>query len=256
MSMKRKLAATFLSGLAIASILAATALAFPQASNAASTQATKTPAAASERPAPPTGRSGAGIQGQNQDEYLANALGITADELQAAQTKAYAAAVQVALDAGDITQEQADALLSDEPGQGMGPGKVHIDSQKYLANALGITDDELSAAQEKAFEAQVAQAVTDGRMTQEQADALLGQRALQKYIADNDLYAGIVKSALEDGALTQAQADALLSDIEAGTGSGLGFFGGQIGGPQGGPNGGPGGPDARPGGERSPRPAE
>ena len=255
--MKKKLAATLLSGLAIASILAATALAFPQASSAASKQATKTPAAAPERPAPPAGRSGANIQGKNQDEYLADALGITVDELQTAQTKAYETAVQAALDAGDITQAQADALLSNEPGQREDLGKVRINSQKYLAGALGITDDELSAAQEKASEAQIAQAVTDGRMTQEQADAMLGQQALQKYVADNDLYTSIVKSALEDGALTQDQADALLNDAKAGAGNGLGFFGGHMGGLQGGPAGVPqGAPNGGPNGERSPRPAE
>ena len=53
---------------------------------------------------------------------------------------------------------------------------VNLDNDKHLADALGITVDELNAAQEKAAAARLAQAVTDGRLTQEQADLVTASR--------------------------------------------------------------------------------
>lgn len=51
-----------------------------------------------------------------------------------------------------------------------------------LAEALGITVGELEDAQERAFAASVADAVTAGQITQEQADQILAQHALKSYI--------------------------------------------------------------------------
>lgn len=51
-----------------------------------------------------------------------------------------------------------------------------------LAEALGITVGELDDAQERAFAASVADAVTAGQITQEQADQILAQHALKSYI--------------------------------------------------------------------------
>ena len=125
------------------------------------------------------------------DTYLADALGITVEDLQTAQTTAYQAAVDQALADGIITQAQADQLKNGtETGRSMrgfafgfvfGPDSG-IDQESLLANALGITADELSAAREKAQAARIAQAVTDGVITQEDADQMAARQALQTYI--------------------------------------------------------------------------
>ena len=123
--------------------------------------------------------------------YLAEALGITVDELEDAQERAYAASVADAVAAGEITQEQADQILAARAL------KSYIDRQTILATALGMTVEELEAAltggqtlselmEEKgvdaatlqanaqaAYEAAVQQAVTDGVITQTQADEVL-----------------------------------------------------------------------------------
>lgn len=126
-----------------------------------------------------------------EDSYLADALGISVEELQTAQTTAYQAGVDQALAEGLITQAQADQLKS-STGVGrslrgfafgfvFGPDSG-IDQESLLANALGVTVDELSAAREKAQAARIAQAVTDGVITQEEADQMAARQALQAYI--------------------------------------------------------------------------
>ena len=126
-------------------------------------------------------------------ENLAEALGITTDQLEAAQNEAYAASVADAVAAGQITQEQADQILA---AQAL---KNAINRQEIMATALGMTVDELEAARadgqtlvdlmvaqsidsatlqanaQAAFEAAVQQAVADGVITQAQADAFLAQ---------------------------------------------------------------------------------
>ena len=93
---------------------------------------------------------------------------------------------------------------------------VNLDTDKYLADALGITVAELNTAQEKANAAELTQAVADGRMTQEQADLVTAKRALQQYIQDKGLWEQAVASAVKDGVITQAQADTILADAKPG----------------------------------------
>jgi hypothetical protein len=125
------------------------------------------------------GWGGRGIGGSQASEELAQALGITVDELTAAQQKAKEAAITQALDQGLITQAQADQMRStDRLGMNMHfggrmLGSSTIDFRALLADALGITVDELTAAQQAAHEARLAQAVADGTITQEQADLML-----------------------------------------------------------------------------------
>lgn len=230
MSMKNKIIATTLSGLAIVGIVAATTLTFPRLTsaqtdapatattdaNADASAATTTDATTSSVRGKRNGPSGDRI---SPDKYLAEALGITEDELQTAQTTAREAAIKQAVTDGLITQEQADAMLNKTEGQrGVRTNLrgVDLNIDKYLAEALGITVDELNAAQEKAAAAKLAQAVTDGRMTQEQADLVTARQALQQYITDQGLYEKAVTSAVKDGVITQAQADAILTDTEPG----------------------------------------
>lgn len=123
--------------------------------------------------------------------YLADALGITVDELEDAQQRAFEAAIGDAVTAGDLTQEQADRMLAAHALM------AYIDRQAILATALGMSPEELEAAFAKgqtirdlmdekgldaetlmanaqaAYEAAVQQAVADGVITQAQADEIL-----------------------------------------------------------------------------------
>lgn len=127
----------------------------------------------------------------NEQKYLAEALGISEDELKAAQEEARKAMLADAVANGDITQEQVDLM---EIRQTL---SSYLDPRALQINALGITEDELKAYQDEhksmedilsevgmtaeeyqealqaAFESAVAQAVTDGVITQEQADLFL-----------------------------------------------------------------------------------
>lgn len=222
MSIKKKIIATALSGLAVAGIVAATAFAFPQATSAQIDTPSAVTATATPSTTAPGGRGERGRAIDSRiggDTYLAEALGITADELQTAQTTARTAAIKQAVTDGLITQAQADAWLNGTGGprgSRLGIRGVNLDTDKYLADALGITVDALNTAQEKAQAAELAQAVTDGRMTQEQADLVTAKRALQQYIADQGLWEQAVASAVKDGVITQAQADAILADAKPG----------------------------------------
>ena len=239
MNLKNKIIATALSGLAIAGIVAATSLSFPQLTSA-QTSTPVAPATGATAPARRGERNGpnAGINGHG--TYLAQALGISETDLQAAQTKARTAEIQQAVADGLITQAQADAMLNKTAG----PGGVRInlkganlDHEKFLAEALGITTQKLQAAEESAAKAELVQAVTDGRMTQAQADQITAEQALQKYIADKGLFKSAVDSAVQAGVITQAQADTILAQAKTGA---FGFGGMERGGFAGGP-GGPGG---------------
>ena len=124
------------------------------------------------------------------DAALAEARGISVDELQAAQQEARDAALDAAVANGDITQEQADLMRA---GQAV---KEYMDREALTAAALGMTVEELQAARDEgitmadlleqqgldrttfadALQAEadkaLAQAVSDGVITQEQADQL------------------------------------------------------------------------------------
>lgn len=240
MNIKKKLLTAVVGGLAIAGFVAATTLALPQISAAQ----TGTPAAAGQETASanaPLDRKGPGGPAAN-SQYLADALGITQDELAAAQTKAREAGIAQAVKDGLITQEQADAMLNktgaDLRGVRIDLKGANLDQEKLLADALGISVEKLQAAEETAAKAELAQAVTDGRITQEQADQITAERALQKYISDKGFFKSAVESAVSAGVITQAQADAILSKMPQGgfgfgfAPEGLGGFGGR-GGPGG-----------------------
>lgn len=188
------------------------------------------------------------------DEYLANALGITTDELSAAYEKASAAAIAKAVEEGLITQAQADEMSAGGkamPFFGRGGGWLAdqgIDFDLLLAEALGVTTDELQAARQQAEQARLDQAVTDGQLTQEQADLMQGQRALyadQTFLdAMKSAFEAAVQEAVSRGVITQAQADLILEQSANGMGGpGMGGPGmrmpgmGGKGGPRGGGHG-------------------
>ena len=177
------------------------------------------------------------------NEYLAQALGISVDELNAAIQKAKDAALTQAVEKGLITQAQADQLKEKGnvfPFGGRWEGWLTqngIDYEALLADALGITVDELQAAYVKANHARIDQAVADGRLTQEQADLIKGRQAL---FANEDFQSAMrsafeaaVRQAVANGVITQAQADAILEKVgEMGFRGfrGFGEFGGGRGG--------------------------
>jgi len=229
-----------------------------------------------------------GEPGESQ-EALANALGISVETLQAAQQEASDAAIQQALDEGLITQEQADAMILGGGGFRFGRGfggraefgpDSSIDRDALLAEALGISVDDLNAARQQAQSDLLAQAVADGKLTQEQADLILARQALQSYLdpevlfaealgvsadqlqtyrdegltlsqilekvnktaaevrdAQQAAYQAAVQEAVSNGVITQAQADQILAGGSRGL-PGLGGFGKPFGGfdrPQGKP---------------------
>ena len=132
-----------------------------------------------------------GMGGDNQAD-LAAALGISVEELQAAQAKAQAARIAQAVEDGYLTQDQANLMLAMQALRGV------VDHEALMAQALGITVEELQAAHDDgtlrdlldnitpadlqakvqaAYTAAVQQAVTDNVITQEQADLVLAQAA-------------------------------------------------------------------------------
>jgi formaldehyde-activating enzyme involved in methanogenesis len=150
-------------------------------------------------------------------QLLADALGISVEQLETAYENARAAAIEQAVDEGLITREQADEMsvwggLGRKGfgvfGFGRGPKGVAgstIDEEALLANALGITVDDLQAAREQANQAAIAQAVEEGIITQEQADEMQARRNLRSYLERDALLAEALGMSVED--LEAAYAD-------------------------------------------------
>jgi hypothetical protein len=173
---------------------------------------------------------GKGFGGGYTSQDLATALGITLDQLNTAVQNADNAALDQAVKAGLITQAQADQLRNNGkpfPFDGRWGGWLSqsgIDYDTLLANALGITTDKLQAAYIQAYNVRIDQAVTNGNLTQAQADLMKGEFALTSnknfQSAMQSAYQAAVKQAVTDGVITQAQADAILKN-----GNNLGFPG-------------------------------
>ncbi len=184
------------------------------------------PAAASETAAVQVQRGGSG----QSDEYLAQALGVSADELEAAKQTAYQEAIDQALADGLITQAQADAIAERAAASGRLSSRYlreftasdsTIDVDALLADALGVTADELDAARTEAQSLALAAAVEAGDITQEQADQRQAEQALKSYLDEQgfeaqvqSLYENLVQQAVQAGVITQEQADTILSDAD------------------------------------------
>ena len=180
-----------------------------------------------------TGNPGKGFRdggrGGYTDADLATALGITTDQLNTAYQTANAAALKQAVTQGLITQAQADEITANGSAFPLGGrwsdwlSQKGIDFDQFLADALGITVDKLQAAYLQAYNTRIDQAVTDGTLTQAQADLMKGQNALYANKAFQtsmqSAYTSAVKQAVTDGVITQAQADQILANN-----SGMNFF--------------------------------
>lgn len=100
-----------------------------------------------------------------------------------------------------------------------GLGDSAIDMNALLAEALGISTDELAVARVEAQDLALAAAVEAGNITQEQADQMKAQQALKSYLEEQGfddqvqtLYERLVQQAVQAGVITQEQADAILSN--------------------------------------------
>ena len=130
-----------------------------------------------------------GMMGRRQgrdSSFLADELGITLEELDAAREAAQEAALAQAIEEGALTQEEADELLARQAL------RDYLDPRALMAEALGISEEELATTpmytwfeelglDRETFHTQMeaaradalAQAVADGVITQAQADELL-----------------------------------------------------------------------------------
>jgi polyhydroxyalkanoate synthesis regulator phasin len=165
----------------------------------------------------PPGRGGFAEGVRPGHELLAEALGISVEELQAAQEEVQVAIIEQAVEDGLITEEQAQQFREGNfafrgPKFGFaGRGGFHgfgqdIDREALLADALGISVTALQAAQEEARAAGLAEMVDNGYLTQEQADMIVARQALKEYIDREallaealDISVADLQSALEDG---------------------------------------------------------
>jgi len=148
---------------------------------------------------------------------LAEALGISTDDLDAAHDTARTAATEQAVEEGLITREQADNMLvwgdrgmfgfsfRDMARMPKGVDTGAIDEHALLADALGITPEKLTTAREQANAAALAQAIKEGIITQEQADAMQSRKDLAGYLDRNALLAQALGMTLDE--LEAAYAD-------------------------------------------------
>lgn len=122
------------------------------------------------------------------DAFIAEELGVTVEELQAARQAAHEAALEQAVEDGLLTQEQADLILA---GNAL---RQYIDPLEILSQALGIDVADLEAAKESgesmrdligdmdpeavrealqaAYQDAVQQAISAGVITEDQATQL------------------------------------------------------------------------------------
>jgi hypothetical protein len=186
--------------------------------------------------------SGPGWQGENgpnggyTNAELATALGITTDALNTAYQNAYSAALKDAVTKGLITQAQADQLTTNGKAFPFGNRwdswltQNGIDFNTYLADALSISVDKLKAAYQTAYNTNIDQMVTNGNLTQQQADLMKGEYALYN---DNTFqssmksaFSSAVNAAVTSGVITQSQADQILSNSSNMFMTGMGGWGG------------------------------
>lgn len=159
----------------------------------------------------------------NGQELLAEALGITVDELQAAQSAVRAilleeavALLEEAVADGLITQEQADQLQASPGlrGRHVLRALYGADYVALLAEELGISQEALQTAMDEAKAERLAALVEAGVITQEQADMMAAYREVQGYVdydalneSVKSIFSAAIEQALADGVITQAQAD-------------------------------------------------
>jgi hypothetical protein len=151
--------------------------------------------------------------GQRYRELLAEELGITVDELASAQTAARDKAIDEAVAAGDLTEEQGRKLKEREIGEGhpgfalgfRAAGKLHravLSVFESAADAVGLPVDE------------VRDRIAGGESLVEIADS----QDIDEATLKADLIADLtdkINQAVTDGDLDQDHADMLLDNLDA-----------------------------------------
>ncbi len=140
------------------------------------------------------------------DAFMAEELGVTVADLQAARQAAQEAALEQAVADGVITTEQAELVKARHAL------RQYINNEEILANVLGITTDELESARQEGKSLPYLL----GELGLEPADI---QAALQT------AYEDALQQAVEDGIITDAQAEQLQQNGFGGRGLGMPGFG-------------------------------
>ncbi len=136
-------------------------------------------------------------------ELLAENLGVTVAELEAAQAAARSAMIDEAVASGRITEEQAERLRNAEPGEhrrGVGSRMRHA-----VGNVFGIAADILGLSSEE-----VRDGLSDGNslndLAAQQGVTDLAAQIVGQITAD-------VEAQVADGSITQEQADRVLENL-------------------------------------------
>ncbi len=229
----RKTIALFITG-ALAIALALGAVAYQKVF--AATPAGISTSATSTSTFPIKGGRGDGMKGGYTTQQLADALGISVDALYTAYQQAYTSALKQAVTDGLITQAQADQLTSSGSAFPFGNrwegwlAQQGVDFDTYLAQALNISVEALKSAYQTAYYTNLDQQVTDGTLTQDQADLMKGEYALYNdstfQSSMQSAYTSAVNAAVASGVITQSQADKILSQNNNQFMSGMGMMGG------------------------------
>jgi hypothetical protein len=134
-------------------------------------------------------------------------------------------AIAVFAQNGDAGAEEAVPMVEAFHGHGRGgfPGGHGDgeDRQAELAEALGISIEELEAAQREVREARIAQMVEDGVITLDQANLMLAKDALNDYIDRNAIMAEVLglteeefEAVREDGSLRDLLANITPAELQ------------------------------------------
>lgn len=151
------------------------------------------------------GKQGFGIT-FDYDAFIADELGVTVEELQAARQAAHEAALDQAVEEGVITAEQAELILA---GRAL---REYIDQKDILSQALGIEIADLEAAH------------AEGKSL----PYLLGELGLDPAdfrTALQSAYEDAVQQAVDDGVITSSEAEQLQEKGIGNRGLGKGDFG-------------------------------
>jgi hypothetical protein len=166
-------------------------------------------------------RGGRGPLGHSEmDQYLAQALNLSVEELQEAQTAARNKAIDLALEEGLITEEQAEAIKEGQFGRSGGHFRPNqsskIDHDILLAEQLNITLEELQGAKEEAQQSAVKQGLAQGLITEDQVEMMNARKALREYIDKDTILTealGISASELEDALADRKRIPELLEEF-------------------------------------------
>ena len=147
--------------------------------------------------------------GSSMEELLEDA-GLTAEEFRALMATAREESVAEAIDSGLITQEEADAFAErQENGRGQRGNRNNGQNSEAVAEILGLTAEELEAAREDGIT--LDELIEDAGLTEDEFREAIGA-------AREEARETRVAEALENGDITEEEAEAILSGEGRGQG--------------------------------------